>query len=167
MDFLVGVYNRYKKTFWWLFGFTAVLYSFFMVNQLSNTWDGFWHQDYHVASHHEISCGRWLLPVFDKILRGLHLEPINTLAVIALFAASFVVALYALDISDSAMTVIGGVVLFSSPILSAVISYRYVAVAFGVSCLLSCVGSAICIKLRNNVAAVLVPACLWCMQTKL
>jgi hypothetical protein len=158
MDFVVGKYKQYRKSFWWMFGFTALLYAFYMINQLTNVGDGFWQQSYYMAGDYETSCGRWLWPYIDKLSFGLHVEPLTTLFSIAVFALAMVVVFIALDIDSKPVSVIGAVLALSSPIFSAVISYRFLAVVYALACFFACAGACACIKIENNVKAVLLGA---------
>ncbi len=155
MNIISGAFRQYKKSFGWLFGFTALLYAFYMINQLTNVGDGFWQQNYYVAGTYEVSCGRWLWPYIDKLTCGLHIEPLTTLGAIAIFAVSIIVAQLALDIEGKPVAIIGGIVALSSTIFSSVISYRFLAIVYSLACFFACAGAYGCIKARKDYLAVI------------
>lgn len=152
----------YRSTIITLYIFEGLLYLFYMVNQLTNVGDGFWQQSYYFAGGHELSCGRWLWPYMDKIQRGIHVDPLTSLIALGFIVFGCVLAMAALDIPDNKACIFGGAVFLSSPVLSATVSYRYMAVIFALAFLLSVAGAYAGIKTSKNVPAILVSAILLC-----
>lgn len=156
---------RYKKIALAVYGFTIFLFSFFMINQLTNVGDGFWQQSYYLAGDVEVSSGRWLWPYLDKVLGGNHVDPLTTLVSIMLFVAGFTLALATLNIKPKFVyCVIGGLITFSSPVFSSVLAYKYMSVTFALAMFLSALAALLCFKIKNNVVAVIVPSVILSMS---
>ena len=151
-------YKRYKNVFLTLLVFFVGLYSFFMINQLTNVGDGFWQQNYYFAGDHEIQCGRWLWPFLDKVLRGIHVDPLTTFTSIILFIVGYIVIVDTLEINNNLIAIIGGVVLFSSPIISSILAYRYMSVTFSLAFLFSALAVWVCEKTDNTWLSMLLSA---------
>ncbi len=80
--------------------FSAVIYSTFMTQQLTNTYDGMWHQTYFISGNWEASLGRWLLPVIDILHLGLHLDPMTSLLTLSTFVIGFILILDLFEVKN-------------------------------------------------------------------
>ena len=97
---MVSFIKKYKSLA--AFGgiYAVVLYSLMMTQQLTNTYDGLWHQNYRQPNSHELSLGRWCLLFLDKMCMGLHADPVISLAALALFAFGFILVIDLFDIHN-------------------------------------------------------------------
>lgn len=55
---------------------SAIFYSVFITQQLTNTYDGIWLGDYLSAGAREVSIGRWMLIYLDRLHLGMQTEPL-------------------------------------------------------------------------------------------
>ena len=147
--------KEYKKLGVAIGGFTCFLFSFFMINQLTNTYDGFWKQSYYIAGDHETSNGRWLWPYTDRIRYGIHVDPISSMISIAFFVLGFIFVLLALDVKNSMFTcLLGGMVLFSSPIFSSIMAYRFNSGVYSMAFMFAAFAAYACSKFVGDISAV-------------
>ncbi len=150
---------KHKKAALFMFTFVSLLYSFYMINQLTNAYDGFWKQDYFVAGDWEVACGRWMWPYLDRLEFGLHIEPLNTLVSLAVFVASYIIILIALDLElPIYREVIGGLIILSSPIFSCILSYRFMATEYAFSCFFASLAALFCSKTKGDIKSVILAA---------
>lgn len=143
------IIKMYKKTITVLGLFVCLLYSYYTLHELTNVGDGFWQQSFHFAGDVERASGRWIWPYVDKIQRGLHMEPINMLATILIFMTGFILTLYILDVKDGWLAAIGGCIFFSTPIFSAIVSYRFMSIIYALA-FLAAVLAAVCNEIIKN-----------------
>lgn len=145
--------------------FICALYAFFMINQLTNVYDGFWQQSYYKAGDWETSCGRWLWPYVDKLLFGIHLDPLTTLISIAIFTFGFLIVLNSIDVKSSLIVcALGGILVFSSPIFSSIMAYRFMSEIYALSFLLVSLATYFLVKIPNNYLAILLGAVCVCLS---
>ena len=125
-----------KKLFIFSYALSVVFYSFLIVNQLTNTYDGMWHSNISLAGGSEIAVGRWALPYFDVLHLGLQIEPF-----VSLFTLLFI-SLLTMMIVD--MFEIKGILAYfvsvyitTSSIVTCILSYRYTAISYGICAMLA------------------------------
>ena len=103
----------------------AVLYALMMSQQLTNTFDGLWHQNYHRAGAAELSSGRWVLAGIDRLLMGMHAEPIASIAALVLFIAGFLLVLDLFRLKRKPVCCLCLALFLSSTLISNTLSYRF------------------------------------------
>lgn len=154
MSNLRDIFKKYRLTIAILSIFVGLLYSYYTLHELTNVGDGFWQQSYYFAANHERSIGRWIWPYVDIFQRGLHMEPVNMLATLAIFILGYILTLFLFDIPDGWLTAIGGCLFFSSPIFSVIVSYRYMAIIYALSFLSAVLAASSCEKIKNGYIAI-------------
>lgn len=155
---LSEIIKKYKKTITILSLFVCLLYSYYTLHELTNVGDGFWQQSFHYAGDVERASGRWIWPYVDVIQRGLHMEPINMLVTMFIFIIGFILTLYILDVKDGWLAAIGGCIFFSSPIFSAIVSYRFMSIIYAFA-FWAAVLAAVCNeKIKNRYWAIFLAA---------
>ncbi|NLB79608.1 MAG: hypothetical protein GX796_12435 [Clostridiaceae bacterium] len=170
--YLVELYRKYK--FVTIFGLfiSVLLYSLMMSQQLTNTFDGLWHQNYHQAGTAELSSGRWMLIFADKFVMGLHAEPIASILTLILFIIGFI---FVLDLFRIEKRLYGCLSLFlfiSSTAISSTLSYRFTSFGYGIAYLFSILSVYAIVKCKKNITAVMMGgiflgACMSCYQAYL
>lgn len=113
--------------------FSIVIYSTFMTQQLTNTYDGLWRQSYSEAGDWERSLGRWLLHEVDIIHKGLHLDPMTSIMTLAAYVLGFVLILDLLNVRNKVISCVSMALFLSSTLVSIVLSYRMTSFAYGLS----------------------------------
>lgn len=147
-------YREYKFVILSMIFFSLLLYSFFMTQQLTNNCDGFWQQNYYLAGGWEISCGRWLWPYLDKLLFGIHIDPLTTIGSLAFFIVGYILVLDMFKVKSKGIGVLGGLIFISSPVILVFLSYRYMALTFATSFLFSVFASYFLVKVNSRVFSI-------------
>ncbi|MBR4308352.1 MAG: glucosyltransferase domain-containing protein [Oscillospiraceae bacterium] len=147
-------WNKYK--FVGCFGllFAVLLYSFMMSQQLTNTFDGLWEQNYHRAGKSELSSGRWLLAYVDKLVMGLHGDPIASVSAIFLYTLGFVFVLDLLEVRSRLWGCISIALFLSSTAISNTLSYRFTSLNYGLSYFLAVLGVYVAVRVNNPFVSV-------------
>lgn len=151
-DFL----NRYRSNALFGLGFGVFLYSLMMSQQLTNTFDGLWHQNYYHSGVPELTSGRWMLYFVDKLTMGLHADPIASVMSLILFVLGFLLVLELLGVKGKAAGYLGMALWISSTVISNTLSYRMTSIGYGIAYLLAVVGVFAAVKIENKIAAVLI-----------
>lgn len=126
-----------KSTFLISLCLSVLLYSPMLVNQLTNTFDGFWRQNYSMASSWELSLGRWGLPVLDNLVSGLHIDPLNGILTLTLFILGLILILIILDINNKPISVLFILSVIMSTAISSIMGYRMTCLAYSMGFVLS------------------------------
>lgn len=143
---------RFVAVFGFFFG--ILLYSLMMSQQLTNTFDGLWHQNYHHAGVMELTSGRWMLVLADKLVMGLHAEPIASVSTLILIIAGFVLVLDLFGIEKRLYGCLGLMLFISSTAISSILSYRYTSFGYGIAYLLAVISVYAIVKIKKDFAAV-------------
>lgn len=151
-DFL----KRYRMTA--LFGmvFAAILYSMMMSQQLTNTFDGLWHQNYLYAGLPELTSGRWMLHYIDHLNMGLHADPIASLITLSLFVLGFLLILDLFGVKSKTTGFLGMALFLSSTVVCNTLSYRMTSMGYGFAFLFAVLGIYAAVKVKNRAAAAIV-----------
>ena len=139
---------RFTAIFGILFG--VILYSLMMTQQLTNTFDGLWHQNYHHAGVGELSSGRWLLVLVDKLVMGTHADPVISIVALALYVIGFLFVLDLFNPTRKSVQCLCMALFISSTLISTTLSYRYTSLGYGLSFLLAVLSIYAIIKIRNH-----------------
>ena len=145
---------KYKFTaiFGILFG--TILYALMMTQQLTNTFDGLWQQNYHHADVGELSSGRWLLALVDKLVMGTHADPITSIAALALYVIGFLFVVDLFNPKRRSVQYLCMALFISSTLISNTLSYRFTSLGYGLSYLLAVLSIYAIIKTRNHAYAI-------------
>lgn len=108
-----------------------------ITQRLTNHLDGLWNQDDYLAGSWELSTGRWFWIILDRLRFGISLDPFQTLAALALFAAGLLLASKVLSLSRSPLTLLAGIWFLSGVGVTCQLSFSFMAITYGVSFLLS------------------------------
>lgn len=134
--------------------FSIILYSMMMSQQLTNTFDGLWYQNYLLAGDGELSSGRWMLRFIDKISMGLHADPITSIVTLFLFILGAILILDLFGITDKLISFLFVALLTSSATVSITLSYRFTSMGYGLAFLLAVFGIYGLMQIRSNILAV-------------
>ena len=153
-DRLKKLYQTYRPALWVGMGFAVVLYAMMMSQQLTNTFDGLWNQNYYHAGIPELTSGRWLLHYIDKLTLGLHADPVTSLVALALFLSGFLLVLALLGVEDPVVSVLGCCVWLSSVVICNTLSYRMTSIGYALSFFLAVLGIYVALQIRQTCLAV-------------
>lgn len=147
----------------------AVLYALMMSQQLTNTFDGLWHQNYHRAGAAELSSGRWVLAGIDRLLMGMHAEPIASIAALVLFIAGFLLVLDLFRLKRKSVCCLCLALFLSSTLISNTLSYRFTSIGYGFAYFFAVLSVYALVKIKNSglaigIAGVLLGLSLSCYQ---
>ena len=148
------LYQTYRPALWGGMGFAVVLYAMMMSQQLTNTFDGLWNQNYYHAGLPELTSGRWLLHYIDKLTLGLHADPITSLMALALFLGGFLLVLSLLGVEDPVVSVLGSCLWLSSVVICNTLSYRMTSIGYALSFFLAVLGIYAALQIRQTCIAV-------------
>lgn len=148
--YAIRFYREYgfSAVFGLLYG--AMLYALMMTRQLTNTFDGLWHQNYHHAGAAELSSGRWLLIGIDKLLMGMHADPIASMAALALFVAGFLLVLDLFRLKRKPACCLCMALFLSSTLISNTLSYRYTSLGYSLAYFFAVLSIYTMIKIHNT-----------------
>ncbi|WP_022774387.1 glucosyltransferase domain-containing protein [Butyrivibrio sp. AE2015] len=156
--------KKYWKLAAFLFVFAAALYSVFMSEQLTNNLDGYWQQEYYVGNNWEFTCGRWFIVVLDKLLLGVHIDPLVSLVSIVLFVLGFVLALDLFDIKSGLPAFLcGAIFLSSAPVLS-ILGYKFCSSHYALSFFLSVLAMYLVGKVNAKLWPIIAGGVLLCLS---
>ena len=142
--------------------FSAVIYSTFMTQQLTNTYDGMWHQTYFISGNWEASLGRWLLPVIDILHLGLHLDPMTSLLTLSTFVIGFILILDLFEVKNLFIALVSMSVFLSSTFVSIILSYRFTSFSYGLSFLFAVMAVYVSVKMNRFTLKILLSALFIC-----
>lgn len=151
----IELIKKHKKTIIFLAIFVGLLYSYYIMHELTNVGDGFWQQSFHYAGDSERASGRWIWPYIDMIQCGLHMEPINMLFSLFIFISGYIILIDLLDLEDGLLSCFGGAIFFSTPIFSAITAYRFMSIIYAMAFLFSVLAVYFCIALNKKYWSVL------------
>lgn len=132
-----NVFCRYRKPFLILYLYAVLLNLALITQRLSNDLDGLWNQDDYLAGTWELSIGRWLWPLLDRLRFGISLDPLPALLGLAMYVLSFLLILNLLELSFSPLTGLMGAIFLSAVGITCQMSFGYMAITFSTSFLLS------------------------------
>ena len=150
----ITFFKKYRFAALFGFLFSILLYSLMMSQQLTNTFDGLWQQNYHEAGALELTSGRWMLIFVDKLVMGLHAEPIASIAALSLYIAGFLLTLNLFKVENSFYGCLGLALFLSSTAICNTLSYRFTSLGYGFAYLLAVLSVYTVIKVTNPFAAV-------------
>lgn len=127
-----------------------VLYSLLMTQQLTNTFDGLWQQNYNHAGIAELALGRWLLHFIDKLVMGVHADPITSILALSLYIAGFLLVLDLFDLKHKIEQYLCMALFISSTLISNTLSYRFTSLGYGTAFFLAALSIYVIIKVRNH-----------------
>ncbi len=150
----MGMFFR-KYKFVACFGllFAVLLYSFMMSQQLTNTFDGLWEQNYHRAGKSELTSGRWMLAYVDKLVMGLHGDPIASVAALSMYILGFLLVLDLFGVKSRLCGCISLALFISSTAISNTLSYRFTSLGYGLAFFLAVLSVYAAIRMKNRFAA--------------
>lgn len=147
--------RHYWPTFLSSLGFSVILYSMMNTQQLTNTFDGLWHQNYLHAGNGELASGRWLLRYVDKLSMGLHADPVISIGALVLFILALLLVLDLFQLTGRLAGFLSVTLLSASVAVCATLSYRYTSLGYGLSFFLAVFGVYALFRLRHPAAAIL------------
>ena len=139
MQKLQKVLQEEKRPLLILYFYTLFLYSPLIVLRLTNSMDGMWDQDDHVAGVAELRIGRWFWPYLDKLRLNISLDPLPVIVSLVFFVAGFLLIVSILQLRMSWITYGAAALFLSSPAVLCQLSYSYMSITFAVSFLLAVV----------------------------
>ena len=131
--------NNKLKAYWKLFiciyAFSVVFYILFITQQLTNTFDGLWHDSYYTAGWLEFSTGRWVLPYMDRLHLGMQVEPVASCLTIGLILLAVILIIDMLKLRGP-LAYIAAAYIMTNTIVTCILSYRFTAISYGLGVLL-------------------------------
>lgn len=103
------------------------------------------------ANAWETSLGRFVFPIIDILRDGMGAPALNAFFAIALFAAAAVMINEIFDIKSQLLRYCGAIAIISSPVIANLISYYFMAVAYGISALMTVLSVLLIVKKRRLV----------------
>lgn len=134
--------------------FGTLLYSLMMSRQLTNTFDGLWQQNYHHAGKSELTSGRWMLIFVDKLVMGLHSDPIASIAALILFIIGFLIVLDLFGVENRFCGCLCLMLFISSTAISNTLSYRFTSLGYGLAYLLAVLSVYAVITIKKRPVAI-------------
>lgn len=135
------------------FLFSLLLYAPLYTQQLTNTYDGFWKQNYCLSGSWEVSLGRWGLVYADALTRGAHIDPVTTLLTLGAYVLGFTLILALLEAKGRLFPFLALALFLSSTAVSVTLSYRMTSLAYGLAFLFSVCSAACLARLPKTAAA--------------
>lgn len=156
--------NQKRFIIEFIFGilFSVVIYSTFMTQQLTNTYDGMWRQTYFISGNWEASLGRWLLPIIDTLHFGLHLDPMTSLMTLSTFVIGFILILDLFEVKNLFIALVSMSVFLSSTLVSIILSYRFTSFSYGLAFLFAVMAVYVPVKMNSFTIKILLSALLIC-----
>lgn len=147
---LINTFNEYK--FYILINIIILyaLYIFMIGQNLSNSNDGIWNVFMHKAAGREVSLGRFLLPIFDRMRFGIVHTGMNAVMFFPTLVLSYVIIWKTLDIKSLYAKYIGGIIFSASPVVCDTLSYQYTSVSYGLGMLFACLSAYLISKADQN-----------------
>lgn len=145
----IAVIKSNIKVLIWMLALAYILYSFFINNNLVNTYDGLWRGNSHIANEVEIKSGRFFAPVLSFLRLGIVIEPL--ISILSLFYLCF--GLYLILIIFGMVNkrgVLLSLLTISSSTVCIWLSYRYTTTMFSLGFLLAVIASYILIRFEET-----------------
>ena len=123
---------NYREFFFCSLLFSYIFYSFFINQNLTNTYDGLWSPVAYTAGEWELSIGRWMLPYIDRLHLSMHLEPLISIFTLAaiLLAVVLIVDIFKVRGLISYLITI---YMMTGTVVTCILSYRFTALSYGLS----------------------------------
>ena len=134
--------------------FGVLLYSLMMTQQLTNTFDGLWQQNVHQAGTAELSSGRWMLQLADRLIMGLHADPVASVLALALFILGFLLILDLFRVKGRFMQCLCLLLFLSAAAVCCTLSYRFTSFGYSLAYFLASCSVCAAVRIKNKLAAV-------------
>lgn len=135
--------NKYFKQASIIYIVSIAIYSLLLSNQLTNTYDGLWRNSYSMADGWELSIGRWLLLWIDRLIKGLHTDPLNSMICILLYVIGYMFIVDLFQLKDKTSMVLSGIAFMDSVSLLIILSYRHTSLGYSIGFLFSVIAGVI------------------------
>ena len=145
----INVIKSNFKVLIWMLAISYILYSFFINNNLVNTYDGLWRGNSHIANEWEIMQGRFFIPVLSILRLGIAIEPL--ISILSLFYLCF--GLYLILIIFNMVNkrgVLLSLLTISSSTVCIWLSYRYLSTTYSFGFLFAVIASYILIRFAET-----------------
>ena len=122
---------RREKRFLLLYICAGCIVYFLLISKgLFNHYDGLWHPARYYAGDWEVSIGRWVWPLIDKLRFGLVSASMNTLISLLLTGLGHTLLFALFDIRKDAGKVLISLLWIGSTVFSVALSYVYMSSTF-------------------------------------
>ncbi len=136
--------------------YSFLLYSMMMSQQLTNTFDGLWHQNFHHAGDTETTSGRWMLRFIDKFVMGIHADPVISIITLSLFVLGLVLVLDLFDIRNKIIGFLCITLFTASATISNILSYRFTSFGYSVAFVLAVLAVYILFRVKPRAVSIIV-----------
>lgn len=150
---MAGFFKKHWQVALFGLAFAAILYSMLMTQQLTNTFDGLWDQNYNLAGIHELTSGRWLLYYVDAVVMGLHADPVASFAALCLYVMGFLLVLDLFGVKNKIAGFLCMALFVSSTLICNTLSYRFTSLGYALAFLLAVAAIYAAIRVKNKYAA--------------
>ena len=155
---------RREKRFLLLYICAGCIVYFLLISKgLFNHYDGLWHPARYYAGDWEVSIGRWVWPLIDKLRFGLVSASMNTLISLLLTGLGHTLLFALFDIRKDAGKVLISLLWIGSTVFSVALSYVYMSSTFAAAFLFAAAAAYALIRI-NNAAGVLASACFFALS---
>lgn len=161
--YFINILRKYSKELIFGFVFSVIVYSTFMTQQLTNTYDSLWRQNYDIKGNWELSLGRWMQPYVDIIHLGMHTDPMASIVAISFFVFGLIVILDMFEVNSRAIAYIAMALFLSSTLVSITLSYKQFSIMYGLSFMFSSISAHIIFGSFNRKISIPASASLLCM----
>ena len=146
MNKLAFFWSKYKYYILINVAFLYAVYALMIGLNLSNSNDGVWNIYFFEANLREISLGRFLLPVLDRLRFGIVNTAFNSILFFLSLSLAYAILCEALDIQSRTSKYLLGFVFSASPVVCDTLSYQYTTVSYGIGMLFSAISAYIIVK---------------------
>lgn len=147
---------------------TVILYSGYIVGELPNP-DAIWNSVLYKSGYRwELQLGRFMIPLFQKVLGSAISTSFVTLLFILILGVSCLYIVDILEIEKKAYRYVAGMMIIISPNVQSMISYYYCSVGYIVAFLMACIAVSLLISdyddRRREIKGLLAATILICLS---
>lgn len=150
---------RKEKRFLLLYVCAGCLVYFLLISKgLFNHYDGLWHPARYYAGDWEVSIGRWVWPLIDKMRFGLVSASMNTLISLLLTGAGHILLFSLFDVKKDLEKLLISLLWIGSTVMSVALSYVYMSVTFAAAFFFAAAAAFLLIRF-DTAAGLVLSAC--------
>lgn len=155
---------RREKRFLLLYVCAGCIVYFLLISKgLFNHYDGLWHPARYYAGDWEVSIGRWVWPLIDKLRFGLVSASMNTLISLLLTGIGHIFLFDLFEVRNDAGKLMISLLWIGSTVMSVALSYVYMSTTFAAAFLFAAAAAYWLIR-RDTAAGLAVSACFFALS---
>lgn len=137
----------------WVLGIGV--YLMLISNNLVNSMDSPWHFSSYYANNWEISLGRWMICVLDRIRLGVVSSSLNSLIALFFFACGNTLIIDCFQLRSRFKACLSGMLVIGTPLVCSSLSFCYTSVSYGFAYFLCTLSAYSAIKTERIITAIL------------